>query len=78
MKILIIGIVASGKTTLAKRLSRELNIMHYEIDRVIEQLDKYSSQLIRVNKIKYGEKYIKNEVTILIKRGNIWKSFWNG
>lgn len=59
------------KTTLAKRLSRELNIMHYEIDRVVEQLDKYSSQLIRVNKIKYGEKYIKNEVTILIKRGNI-------
>lgn len=35
MKILIIGIVASGKTTLAKRLSQELNIKHYEIDSIV-------------------------------------------
>lgn len=35
MKILIVGIVASGKTTLAKRLSKEGNISHYEIDSIV-------------------------------------------
>ncbi len=35
MKILIIGIVASGKTTLAKKLSKEYNIKHYEIDLIV-------------------------------------------
>jgi len=35
MKLLIIGIVASGKTTLAKRLSNKLNIKHYEIDSIV-------------------------------------------
>lgn len=34
-KIYIVGIVASGKTTLAKRLSKELNIPHYELDCII-------------------------------------------
>ncbi len=35
MKILIIGIVASGKTTLAKNLSKQLNIKYYEIDSIV-------------------------------------------
>lgn len=35
MKILVIGIVASGKTTLAKKLSKESNIEHYEIDTIV-------------------------------------------
>lgn len=35
MKILIIGIIASGKTTLAKKLSKEYNIKHYEIDLIV-------------------------------------------
>lgn len=35
MKILIIGIVASGKTTLARNLSSKLNINHYEIDSIV-------------------------------------------
>ncbi|SDT40324.1 Adenylate kinase [Paenibacillaceae bacterium GAS479] len=34
-KILIIGIVASGKTTLAKRLSIQLNIPWYELDCIV-------------------------------------------
>jgi len=34
-KVLIIGIVASGKTTLAKRLSKELNIPWYELDSIV-------------------------------------------
>lgn len=35
MKILIIGIVASGKTTLANKLSKSLNIKNYEIDSIV-------------------------------------------
>lgn len=38
MKILIIGIVASGKTTLAKRLSKESKIQHYEIDLIVHDI----------------------------------------
>lgn len=34
-KILIIGIVASGKTTLAKRLSKKINVPWYELDTVV-------------------------------------------
>lgn len=35
MKILIIGIVASGKTTFARKLSKELDIKYYEIDSIV-------------------------------------------
>lgn len=35
MKVLIIGIVARGKTTLARRLSKETNIKNYEIDLIV-------------------------------------------
>lgn len=34
-KILIIGIVASGKTTFAKKLSDILNIPYYELDDIV-------------------------------------------
>jgi len=34
-KIYIVGIVASGKTTLAKKLSRRLNIPYYELDCIV-------------------------------------------
>ncbi|WP_256762162.1 hypothetical protein [Cohnella sp. WQ 127256] len=34
-KIFIVGIVASGKTTLAKRLSKQLNIPLYELDCIV-------------------------------------------
>ena len=47
MKILIVGIVASGKTTLARRLSKLLNIKHYEIDSVVHD---------DINNIKRSEK----------------------
>lgn len=35
MKILIIGCVASGKSTLANRLSDKLSISYYEIDSIV-------------------------------------------
>lgn len=35
MKILIIGAVGSGKTTLGKQLSKRYNIKHYEIDSIV-------------------------------------------
>ncbi len=34
-KVLIIGIVASGKTTLAKRLSIKINVPWYELDSIV-------------------------------------------
>lgn len=40
MKILILGVVASGKTTLAKRMSEENNIDYYEIDSIIKNYEK--------------------------------------
>jgi adenylate kinase family enzyme len=36
-KVLITGIVASGKTTLAKRLSKTINIPWYELDSIVHQ-----------------------------------------
>lgn len=36
-KIFIIGIVASGKTTLARQLSQELNIPWYELDTIVHK-----------------------------------------
>jgi len=42
-KIYIVGIVASGKTTLAKELSKQLNIPHYELDCIIH----HKTDLIR-------------------------------
>lgn len=39
MKILIVGSVASGKTTFAKKLSKNLNIKHFEIDSVVHDDD---------------------------------------
>ena len=47
MKVLIIGIVASGKTTLARRLSKETNIKNYEIDLIVHD-DK--NKIKRTNK----------------------------
>ena len=35
MKILIIGAVGTGKTTLGKQLSKKYNIKHYEIDSIV-------------------------------------------
>ena len=40
MKILIIGAVGAGKTTLGKQLSKKYNIKHYEIDSIVHDDNK--------------------------------------
>lgn len=40
MKILIVGTVGTGKTTLAKKLSKKYNIKYYEIDSIIHDDNK--------------------------------------
>ena len=37
MRLYIVGSVASGKTTLAKKLSQKLNIPYYELDKIVHQ-----------------------------------------
>ena len=56
MKILILGIVGSGKTTIARKLSNRLNIKHYEIDSIVHDdikcIKRSKSDQIRIfNKI---------------------------
>lgn len=55
MKLLIIGSVGSGKTTLAKRLSKECNIKYYEIDSIVhddvnhrKRTDDEQQEIIRI------------------------------
>ncbi len=40
-KILIIGIVASGKTTLARKLSNQINIPWFELDYIVRQVTEF-------------------------------------
>ena len=61
MKILIVGIVASGKTTLARKLSKLLGICHYEIDSVVHD---------DVNNVKRSEKEQKKIFKEINKEDN--------
>lgn len=56
MKILIIGIVASGKTTLAKQLAKKLKIKHYEIDNIVHD------DLNNVKRTEQEQKEIINKI----------------
>ncbi|MGN1298885.1 MAG: AAA family ATPase [Candidatus Scatovivens sp.] len=63
MKILIIGPVASGKSTLAKKLSNELNTKYYEIDSVVHDDENnikrdITSQLAIINNIDKSNDWI--------------------
>jgi adenylate kinase family enzyme len=61
MKILIVGIVASGKTTLARKLSKILGIVHYEIDSVVHD---------DINNVKRSEKEQKKIFKDINKEDN--------
>ena len=61
MKILIIGPVASGKTTVAKKISEHTGIKHYEIDSIVHN-DK--------NNIKRSENEQINIINQINKNGD--------
>ena len=42
-KIYIIGPVGSGKTTLGKKLAKDLNIKHYELDQITWKYNPYGA-----------------------------------
>jgi len=74
IKILIIGIVASGKTTLAKRLSKENNIKYYEIDSIV-----HDNQNKRKRTNKEQQEIIKkiNKSNNWIIEGTLRKNLYN-
>ncbi|MGM9881902.1 MAG: hypothetical protein ACI31S_03550 [Bacilli bacterium] len=61
MKVLIIGIVASGKSTLANRLGRENNIDVYEIDSIVHD---------DINNVKRSFKEQTNIIMNINKKNN--------
>lgn len=68
-KIYILGSVGSGKTTLAKKLSKELNIPYYELDNVVYEYNpngdiKRTSEEIEIifNKILNQDNWIIENV----------------
>ncbi len=58
MKILIVGTVGTGKTTLAKKLSKDYNIKYYEIDSIVH------------NDRQNGRKREEEEQNVIIKNIN--------
>ena len=64
MKLLIIGIVASGKTTLAKRLAKEYKICHYEIDSIVHD-DLNNRKRSTLEQLKIIDNINKNEDWII-------------
>ena len=74
MKILIIGIVASGKTTLAKKLSIKTNIEYYEIDSIVHD-DKNNLKRSVEEQQKIIEK-INNKNNWIIE-GTLRKNLYN-
>ncbi len=59
-KIYIVGTMGSGKTYLAKKLSKELNIPHYDLDDLYWKR-KYTSKNSEENKKSNLEIILKNK-----------------
>lgn len=74
MKILIIGIVASGKTTLAKRLSIENSINYYELDSIVHD-DKLNKKRTNEEQQKIIENINKQNSWII--EGTLRKNLYN-
>ncbi len=73
MKILIVGSVASGKSTLARKLSKDSNISVYEIDSIVHD-DTLNVKRSNLEQQKIIDKINKNESWILegILRNNLY------
>ena len=65
MKILIIGSVASGKSTYSKKLSKELNIKRYEIDEIVHDDIKHIKRTLEEQKEIIAE-INKNDSWIIV------------
>lgn len=60
MKILILGIVASGKTMVARKLSKKINIKHYEIDSIVHDDNNCGKKRTLDEQVKIFNKINKN------------------
>lgn len=74
MKILIVGTVGTGKTTLAKKLAEEYNIRHYEIDSIVHD----DNESGRKRSVQEQEKIIKkiDEENSWIIEGTLRKNLY--
>lgn len=73
MKISIIGNCGSGKTTLARNISKKLNIPHVELDRFWFESGGHKIKNGEVEKEKEVRDYIKNKVENFVV-GDNWIS----
>lgn len=73
MKISILGHAASGKTTLAKKISQKLNIPHVHLDRFWFEAGGLEVQKGNVGKAKGVQDYIQNKVEDFVYQDN-WVS----
>ena len=64
MKVLILGNIASGKTTLAKRLSNYYNVDYYELDKIVHD-DSNNTKRDKNEQRKIITKLLKNEDYII-------------
>lgn len=74
-KIYIIGSVGSGKTTLAKRLSCELNIPYYELDNIVYEYQPNGDRKRSAKEIEILFEEILNNDDWIIE--NVGRSYFN-
>ena len=64
MKLVMIGFMGTGKTTIGRELARKLNISFIDMDKEIEKREKKTiSKIFEIN----GEQYFRNLETRLLK-----------
>ena len=64
MKIILVGYMGSGKSTIGKELSKIVRIPFYDLDKIIEETEKESVKNIFKNK---GEIYFRKIESILFR-----------
>ena len=64
-KIILVGFMSSGKTTIARKLSMDKNFSHIDTDLVIEK--KFN---LKIDEIfdKYGESFFREQESIILKK----------